>query len=131
MDKQQMTDYYVNFLTGEGYRPRVDIDGDVVFKREGWTYLLLIDEDDPMLFVLSCMMQTDIVDDRSRRLALVAANEVTATTKVTKISILDDTVVGSVEMFVSPLEAFTPVFERCLTALQAGMSRFERQFTMK
>ena len=43
---------YFNYLKEEGFLPRVDDDGDVVFKREGGTYFLKADEEDKQYFQL-------------------------------------------------------------------------------
>lgn len=131
MNKQEIIDLYVNFLAGEGYRAQVEHDMAVSFKREGKSYVLMIDEDDLTLFQILYPVRNDLSDERLQKMALAAANEATATTKVVKVSIYEDAAIASIQMFVSPPEAFTPVFERCLMALQAGVAKFEVQFALK
>ena len=41
---------YMDFLSGEGYRPTIDNDGDVVFKVEGGLYYIDVDADDAVYF---------------------------------------------------------------------------------
>ena len=41
---------YVDFLTEEGYKPTVDSDGDVRFKKEGMTYFISVHSNDPQYF---------------------------------------------------------------------------------
>ena len=48
----ELQDMYVSFLLEEGYRPEVDQDGDVVFKREGRTYFIAVNAEDPGFFQL-------------------------------------------------------------------------------
>lgn len=40
-EKEEVRIEYMNYLTEEGYRPEVDSDGDVKFKREGRTYYIM------------------------------------------------------------------------------------------
>ena len=44
--KKYLQDVYIKILKSEGYRPKIDNDGDVRFKKEGSTYYFSIDEDD-------------------------------------------------------------------------------------
>ncbi|MCL6595365.1 MAG: hypothetical protein K6V73_04045, partial [Firmicutes bacterium] len=46
MTRAQRAQGYLEFLAEEGYRPRLDADGDVVFKVEGGAYYILLDEDE-------------------------------------------------------------------------------------
>ena len=131
MNKKEISDFYVNLLAGEGYRPQVDNDKNVTFKREGKVFILAIDEDDPMLFQLLYPIRNDLKDKWQQKLALAAANEVTATIKVLKVTVIEDTIFASIQMFVSPLEALAPVFERCVTTIQAGAVMFELNLALK
>ena len=40
LNKEQLQHMYVDYLAMEGYKPEVDADGDVRFKREGRTYFI-------------------------------------------------------------------------------------------
>jgi hypothetical protein len=46
VSRAQRAQGYLEFLAEEGYRPRLDPDGDVVFKVEGGIYYILLDEDE-------------------------------------------------------------------------------------
>lgn len=123
MTKQDMTDFYMNFLAGEGYRPTVDGDGDVVFKHEGKLHLLMISESDPIYFRLICPLGgiASFMDTEHLDQILAAANEVTLSTKVAKAYVRDKKLSVAIEMFVSPMEQITPVFGRCMSALDTGV----------
>jgi hypothetical protein len=45
---------YLDFLSKEGYRPRINEDGDIDFKHEGTEYTVEIIEDDSQYFRLCC-----------------------------------------------------------------------------
>lgn len=115
---------FKTYLQAEGYVPRIDEDGDVVFKAEGVTYILFGAEDDPDYFRLAVPNFWRIGDDDERLRVLVAAAAITAQMKVAKVQVLRDSVWVSVEMFVSPIENFTRVFPRSLRMLQATMREF-------
>jgi hypothetical protein len=65
------------------------------------------------------------IDSDGERAAIEhAAAIATARTKVAKIFPIEKNVWGSVELFLSPPEAFRPVFARCLNALTTAVQTF-------
>ena len=61
---KEMIDNYVYHLKSEGYKPEVDKDGDIEFKKEGRTYFIeLYDED---FFIISTWLQLDEDQDCSK-----------------------------------------------------------------
>ncbi len=121
----QPTDPYVEYLREEGYAPKTEDNGNVLFKYEGWTYLIMADRDDPQYFRLVLPNITTASDEASRREAIDAANHATATTKVAKIFVLDDGVVhGTVELLADSPASIINVFKRSLQTLQAAAQRF-------
>lgn len=119
------------YLQAEGYVPRIDEDGDVVFKAEGLTYILFGAEDDPEYFRLAIPNFWPIEDDEERLRVLVAAAAVTAQMKVAKVQVIRDNVWASVEMFVDPIENFTRVFPRSLRTLQATVREFREAMQIR
>ena len=115
---------YFNYLKEEGFLPRVDDDGDVVFKREGGTYFLKADEEDKQYFQLVFPAFWKLEDPGEDKKAREVINELNANLKVMKMFIVRDDVWASVEMFVEPLESFRPVFGRALRLLANGASKF-------
>ncbi len=115
---------YYEFLKEEGYVPRYDADGDIVFKVEGMSYVLFPSEDDDEYFRLSLPNFWKIESDEERQRALVAACRVNAEIKVVKVYPVADNVWASVEMLFDPPDAFKPVFSRALRVIRAGVEHF-------
>lgn len=46
MSKKERARAYVDFLAAEGYRPQMDEDGDVIFKSEGLTFVIITEEEE-------------------------------------------------------------------------------------
>jgi hypothetical protein len=50
--KRDFQRMYMAYLNKQGYNPSVDEDGDILFKVEGFTHYIIVDEKEPQLFVL-------------------------------------------------------------------------------
>jgi hypothetical protein len=124
MSKQDRAEMYRSYLAEEGFSPKFDSDGDVVFKYEGRSYVIIIDENDEEFFRLVFPNFWSIDTDEERDKVLMAANYSTAKTKVTKIFTVRDDTWAAIEMFYSPPEAFKIGFRRALSALQTGVNNF-------
>ena len=127
MTKQERAEMYHEYLIDEGYAPKIDSDGDVVFKFEGGNYLLLLDEKDEEFFRLVFPGFWSIESEQERAMATQAALAATAQTKVVKVFLVDDNTWASIEMFCNPPESFKSVFLRCIRALQAGVQNFKEK----
>ena len=123
MSKQTLAALYQDYLSEEGYRPKMDEDGAIGFKHEGNTHFIDIDEGDETFFRLSCYLWP-VETEEEREKALRAANEATLTTKVAKAYLLDDMVVCAVELFMPTPESFRDVFERAMYAMQSCATTF-------
>jgi hypothetical protein len=126
-DKTECTQVYLEYLRENGYRPQLDGDGDVVFKYEGKTFLIFVDEEDPGFFRLVFPNFWPIEDEAERVRAWQAATEATASTKVAKVFLVEDNVWASVELFMGAPSGFAAVFGRCLDAIMVGVSTFATQ----
>lgn len=115
---------YYRFLKEEGYLPRFDEDGDIVFKADGITYLLFASESDVQYFRLALPAFWEIEDILEYHRMLNAAATVNADVKVVKIYPVENRVWASVEMLFDPPENFKPVFRRALRLLRHGVERF-------
>ena len=124
MTRNELTELYFNFLQEEGYRPTVDDDGDLLFKAEGKTFIIFVNEEDPTFFRLVFPNFWPIEDEDEYAKVLDAANLATARTKVTKIYSVNDNVWASAEVFVPEIEDFKKLFGRCMDALRVGFSAF-------
>lgn len=118
------TEMYLQFLKEEGYVPRTDDDGDIIFKVEGGSYLLFAAEDDQEFFRLAFPFFWEIESEEERQRALVAASRVTADMKLAKVYLVEDNVWASVEMLIDPIENFKPVFRRSLDILRHSVHEF-------
>lgn len=121
---QQML--YMNFLAAEGYRPSIDEDGDVAFKREGRNYFIGVDEEDSEFFRVCLPNIWAIESEPERRRVIAAADYASGETKVAKVftvSSYKDVWVCS-ELFVPQPEDFKSVFERAMNAVAHARERF-------
>lgn len=122
--REDLQRLYIDYLTEEGYRPIIDDDGDVQFKREGKYYFIQVDEDDPEFFILVLANVWPIESEGERIQVLVAADVSNGTSKASKVQTVGDDVWVSVELFLVRPEDFKEVFERSLEAIDNGLSLF-------
>jgi len=124
VNKAQRVSVYYDFLKKEGYLPELDRDGDIVFKIEGRTYLVILDENDEPFFRLVFPNFWRIESEAERKQVEHAAMVATASTKVAKIFPVGDNTWGTIEMFAATPEAVLPVFKRSLSALNTAVMKF-------
>ncbi|HOI00363.1 MAG TPA: hypothetical protein PLE85_07430 [Bacteroidales bacterium] len=122
--KKQLQQMYVNFLKDEGYKPEVDDDGDVKFKREGRTYFILVQETDMEFFTIILPNIWEIESEEERAKVIVACDASNAKTKVTKVYSFKDNVWVTVELFIRQPEDFKGVFARAMNAIDSGAGNF-------
>ncbi len=115
---------YVKFLGDEGYRPAVDKDGDVTFKREGKTYFVSIDEKDPKFFMVVLPNIWPIENATERTQVMKAADKVNGGSKVAKVYTKSNNVWISTEMFLPDQHDFATIFARTLSALDGATKSF-------
>ena len=125
--EKELQGMYVKYLMEEGYKPEVDSDGDVQFKREGRTYFIGVSELDPGFFrvVLANFWPINSVEERLRVLA--AADYSNAELKVFKVFTVKNSVWASIELFVASPEDFRGVFRRSMLTLDSGVIIFARK----
>jgi len=125
MNKKELAKMYVDYLSKEGFHPELDKDGDVVFKSEGKTYLIIADENDPVYFRLIFPNFWAIESEPERQKVLVAADYATGRTKVAKVyTTQNNNVWASIEVFLRKPEDFKEIFQRSMSALQASVANF-------
>ncbi|ADN02580.1 hypothetical protein [Spirochaeta thermophila] len=115
---------YLEFLDDLGTRPRIDEDGDVEFHYDGGIYYIIVDEEDPEYFSIIYPNFWEIESEDEYQQVLVAADYVTALSKVAKVYIVDDNVWATVEMILPSPEDFAQVFDRAMGLLQNGVYNF-------
>ena len=120
-EDDELVQLYVDFLTEEGYKPTVDSDGDVRFKKEGMTYFISVHSNDPQYFRIVLPSVWKIEDETERLQALTACEFANSRIKVAKMFSVKDHVWVAAELFVNKPEDFKPLFNRCISAIQTGM----------
>ena len=129
MSKADRVRVFCDFLKDEGYRPEVDEDGDIVFKSEGNTYLIILEENDEEYFRLVFPTFWSIESSEERKKVERAALKATADTKVAKVFPVRDDTWAAVELFASSLDDIKSVFSRSMSALQVAVGAFVEEMT--
>lgn len=126
MTKAEKTKLYMDFLTEEGYRPTAEPEGDVLFKAEGHTYVLPIDDKDENFFQFVFYNFWAIESEEELWRAVSAANLATRETKVAKVFVRNDgtNVIATVEMFLFSLDTFPQIFGRALGSIKYAVEKF-------
>ena len=124
MNDEQIQALYMDILLEEGFRPKTDEEGDLIFKSEGRSIFIRIDPEDTEFLILCCpnLWKCESEEDEIRGLA--AAAYATATTKVAKVSIVSNHAWASVELFLPSPEDFKAILLRSLSAMHAAIRNF-------
>lgn len=125
--KAELQRMYSDYLTEEGYKPSIDEDGDVVFKREGRSYFISVSEQDPEYFRVVLPNFWSIENEEERAKVLAAASWSNYRSKVSKVYTVKDNTWASVELFVKDPKDFKKVFARSMSALTNGAETFTKQ----
>jgi hypothetical protein len=95
----------------------------IIFERDGQRWLLHVDEQDWWFFRLELPEVLRVQTPVQRIAALVAANRVTARAKVAKVTVAEDTVSVSAEMFLPTHEEFKDVLQRTMRVIADSAAR--------
>ena len=115
---------YIDYLAAEGYRPEIDKDGDVVFKKEGYTYIIIVDKGDEAFFRLCFPNFWRLSTEAEKQKAYVACNSVNRESKVAKVTVVSDNVWINIELYVPTRDAFKPLFDRSLRSITNAVKNF-------
>lgn len=124
MSKVARIRMFAEYLREEGYVPNIDGDGDIVFKREGRTYFVMLSDDDDVFYRIVFPAFWSIDSAQERLACEHAAVVATADTKVAKVFPVENSMWASIELFCPSLDAAIAVFPRSMDALQAAVRRF-------
>lgn len=119
-------DYILEFLRDEGYRPSLDEEGHIEFKREGsWYFISFFDNDDQYYRILKPTFWP-IETAQELEWAWKASSRSTGGIKVAKVFVTDslDNVAATAECFQPDVETFTQVFGRLMSALSSVHNEF-------
>lgn len=122
--KERLQQLYGDFLKVEGFQYEIDEDGDIVFKREGKTYFLGIDPDDPQFFRIVYPNFWEIASFEEHIRVLIAVDSSNNRSKVAKVFIVQNDTWASVELFLNKPDDFKPLFYRSLDAIDNGVKNF-------
>ena len=125
--REQLQALYMEYLKKEGYVPEIDEDGDVMFKYNGGTYFVAVDEEDLEFFQVVFPNFWEIESVSERQQALEACDKSNRDSKVSKIYLMGDNTWGAVEIFVQRPDGFKPVFKRAMSALENGVETFVKE----
>lgn len=115
----------MNFLKMEGFVPKVVNDSNIIFKYEGRTHALLIQEDDPNFFRIVFPNFWKIENGIEMIKVLKVINVVNRKMKVAKLFVSDDDEVSTiVEMFIEDNPILDQFFMRSLKAVQHATNEF-------
>lgn len=123
MDRQTRIDEFVAYLQEEGYRTRFDDDGDIVFKKEGKSYVIAFD-DDEYFFNLLYPNFWSIDDMEEMAKAKEVALQVMRKCKVTKIRIGKEMVSASLEIFSASTENSKQIMDRAFSSMRHAVNEF-------
>ncbi|HNX58595.1 MAG TPA: hypothetical protein PKK43_05830 [Spirochaetota bacterium] len=115
---------YVAFLETQGYRGRVDRDGDVGFMCEGQYYFIQIEPDAPKFFRLVLASDWKIDGEKDRMRIIQAAEYATRVTKGAKVFLVNNRVWVTVEQFLPDKGGYRKIFSLSMEALKNGMLAF-------
>jgi hypothetical protein len=127
MSKADRVRVFSDFLKEEGYSPKTDDDGDIYFKLEGKTYLILLDDKDEEFYRIAYPGFWSIESPDERLKVERAALKATAETKVAKVFPVRDNTWASIEIFSSSIDNAKSVFFRSMRALQAAVETFAEE----
>ena len=115
----------LEWLESEGFRARVDEEGDIHLRHEGRDVFVVFDADDPAYVRVLAPAFWKCDDAEQRFLALAVANRLNAALKVAKISLrTDGAACVAVELFVNGFETLRAVLPRCLDLVGAATWEF-------
>ena len=115
---------YSEHLKSEGYVPQADNEGNILFKREGLTYILFASHNDPNYFRLVCPIVWQVETDEQRAKANQVISAVNLNIKAVKLFMVENSVSASSESFLANEGDYKAILPRSLAALAFGVQTF-------
>lgn len=123
-NENQRREKIQRWLEAEGFRPRLDDDGDLLFDFEGGHYCILSRSSDAEFVHLIYPNFWSIESEEERVRAIQAAHDATRDTKVAKIYVHGDAVHAAVETFHMDVGGFNQTLMRSLSAIRTARGKF-------
>jgi hypothetical protein len=124
--KSALQNRYLAFLREEGYTPSIDSDGDILFKIQGKSYYIIVNEDDAEHFMILYPNFWSADTAQKRRQATLAASYATRMTKVARVYLgSNNHTTATSEVFLSAPEDYRYIFHRMLRSIATAIENFE------
>lgn len=124
VQKKIIQDRYVNFLTGKGYSPEVDSDGDVKFTFNERTYYITIDMEEKNFFRIARLANLKLDSEADITKAINICHEVTKEEKVAKVYWINGTIWTSSEIILKDPNDYLAIFDRVLRLTESAYDKF-------
>lgn len=125
--RPQLQELFASHLRSESLAPTVDSNGNVRFRRQGRTYVIEIDENDPLYFRLRLSFVAQDTSDTGRVRYLEGCNAASSQIKVVKCFLDEEgDPTFAAEMFVIVPGDFKASLDRVLRAIDGAHERFTR-----
>lgn len=116
----------LQFLKEQGFCPKVDADGDIIFKCQMRTFLFKNHDEDEEYFQLALPGIYDVTED-NRDVVLEATNRVTSMMKVAKTIVTNDSVWVLFEILLDSTPEVSDIIPRALAILVGAQEEFYKQ----
>ena len=107
----------LDFLAEEGFRPKLDEDGDVYFKYEGATYVVIAGHGDATILTVLLPYFWPLEDAAERTRAMEAAMHAQKSVRIGRVTVLDENVSASINAYLPDEQSFRAVLLRSIDGL--------------
>lgn len=114
----------LDFLAEEGFRPKLDEDGDVYVKYEGSTCVVLTRSNEPTVLVVALPYFWELADAAERTRALEAAMFAHRHIRIGRVTVMEDNVSASVNAYLPDEDSFRAVLLSSLDGLKYLAGKF-------
>lgn len=126
--QRQLQDIVSRHLAAESLRPEVTTTGNVRFRSQGRTFVVHIDERDPLYFRLTMAFVAENKSESARQRLLEGCNTATAEVKVVKCFLDEEgDPTFAAEMFLVVPGDFSVAFDRVLRAMDSAHRQYTRR----
>ncbi len=115
---------YVTFLTGKGYSPEVDSDGDIKFTYNERIYYITIDSEEKSFFRIARLAGLELSTEEEITKAKKICHDITKDTKVAKVYWLKNTLWVSSEIILDDSQDYMGIFDRVMTLTESAYVKF-------
>lgn len=124
LEKKIIQDKYVSFLTGKGYEPQIDEDGDVKFTYNDKIYYVTIDMNEKTFFRIALLATLNLDSEEEITKVKSICHEVTKEEKVAKVYWINNTVWTSSEIILKDAGDYMNIFDRVLNLTERAYDSF-------